>query len=115
MKTLPDSCVFFFVFRAIQWNLHYYYNGCMSWSWFFPHHFAPYITDIKDFSGMELTFEMSEPFLPYEQLLSVLPAASKALLPPTLQGLMEEDWSPILDYYPPGTKYYYIQTHSGIT
>ena len=54
---------------------------------------------------MELTFEMSEPFLPYEQLLSVLPAASKALLPPTLQGLMEEDWSPILDYYPPGTKY----------
>ena len=51
---------------------------------------------------MELTFEMSEPFLPYEQLLSVLPAASKALLPPTLQGLMEEDWSPILDYYPPG-------------
>lgn len=19
--------------RAIQWNLHYYYNGCVSWSW----------------------------------------------------------------------------------
>ena len=68
--------------RAIQWNLHYYYNGCVSWSWFYPHHFAPYITDIKDFAQMDLTFELSEPFLPYEQLLSVLPAASKALLPP---------------------------------
>merc|ERR1719309_1706292 len=73
--------------RAIQWNLHYYYNGCVSWSWFYPHHFAPYITDIKDFAGMDLRFDLSEPFLPYEQLLSVLPAASKALLPATLQGL----------------------------
>ena len=33
--------------RAIQWNLHYYYNGCMSWSWFYEHHFAPWITDIR--------------------------------------------------------------------
>merc|ERR1719295_1202719 len=87
--------------RAIQWNLHYYYNGCISWSWFYPHHYAPYITDIKDFAGMDLRFDLSAPFLPYEQLLSVLPAASKALLPGTLQGLMDEDWSPILDYYPP--------------
>ena len=33
--------------RAIQWNLHYYYNGCISWSWFYPHHYSPWITDIK--------------------------------------------------------------------
>lgn len=29
--------------RAIQWNLHYYYHGCASWSWFYPHHYAPYL------------------------------------------------------------------------
>ena len=85
---------------AIQWNLHYYYNGCMSWSWYYPHHFAPWITDIKNFSNMRLHFELGEPFLPFEQLLSVLPAASKELLPKELQGLMINQLSPIIDYYP---------------
>jgi 5'-3' exoribonuclease 1 len=61
--------------------LHYYYNGCKSWSWYYPHHFAPWITDIKGFSNMDLQFELSKPFQPFEQLLSVLPAASKELLP----------------------------------
>lgn len=67
--------------RAIQWNLHYYYDGCVSWSWYYPHHFAPWITDIRGFSDMEMKFCLSEPFKPFEQLLAVLPAASKDLLP----------------------------------
>ena len=67
--------------RAIQWNLHYYYDGCISWSWFYPHHFAPWITDIKNFVGMKMNFEMSKPFLPFEQLMAVLPAASMDLIP----------------------------------
>jgi len=33
--------------RAIQWNLHYYYDGCVSWSWYYPFHYAPYISDVK--------------------------------------------------------------------
>ena len=49
---------------------------------------------------MDLQFEMAEPFLPFEQLLSVLPAASKELLPRELQGLMINESSPIIDYYP---------------
>ena len=85
---------------AIQWNLHYYYDGCMSWSWYYPHHFAPWITDIRDFANMTIKFDKGEPFLPFEQLLSVLPSASKELLPPILQGLMVNPNSPILDYYP---------------
>lgn len=68
--------------RAIQWNLHYYYDGCVSWSWYYPHHFAPWITDIRDFCNMSMNFELSQPFMPFEQLLAVLPAASKELLPP---------------------------------
>jgi len=86
--------------RAIQWNLHYYYNGCMSWSWYYPHHFSPWITDIRDFSNMELTYEKSKPFHPFEQLLAVLPAASKALLPEPFQWLMTAKESSIIDYYP---------------
>ena len=86
---------------AIQWNLHYYYDGCKSWSWYYKHHYAPWITDIRGFSNMTLVFDIGEPFLPFEQLLSVLPAASKSLLPPILQSLMESPNSPIIEYYPP--------------
>ncbi|XP_011151267.1 5'-3' exoribonuclease 1 isoform X2 [Harpegnathos saltator] len=86
--------------RAIQWNLHYYYNGCCSWSWYYPHHYAPYISDIKDFKDLKLEFELGEPFLPFEQLLAVLPAYSKDLLPVTFQSLLVEKDSPIISYYP---------------
>ncbi|XP_072396590.1 5'-3' exoribonuclease 1 isoform X2 [Diabrotica undecimpunctata] len=86
--------------RAIQWNLNYYYNGCCSWSWFYPHHYAPYISDIKGFTDLKIEFDMGKPFLPYEQLLGVLPAASKKLLPECYHGLMTEENSIIIDYYP---------------
>ncbi|PNF32574.1 5'-3' exoribonuclease 1 [Cryptotermes secundus] len=87
--------------RAIQWNLHYYYNGVCSWSWFYPHHYAPYISDICNFSEtLDLSFDIGEPFLPFQQLLAVLPAASKKLLPLPYQQLMDEEDSPIFHFYP---------------
>ncbi|KYN27760.1 5'-3' exoribonuclease 1 [Trachymyrmex cornetzi] len=86
--------------RAIQWNLHYYYHGCCSWSWYYPHHYAPYISDIKDFKDLKLEFDLGEPFLPFQQLLAVLPAFSKDLLPMAFQSLLTEETSPIINYYP---------------
>ncbi|VDK41754.1 unnamed protein product, partial [Gongylonema pulchrum] len=86
--------------RAIQWNLHYYYHGCCSWSWFYPHHYAPYISDVTDFADMQMNFELNEPFHPFEQLLAVLPAASADCLPLCFQELMCEPSSPIIDFYP---------------
>lgn len=86
--------------RAIQWNLHYYYNGVCSWGWFYPHNYAPFISDIKNFSHLKLDFDLGVPFLPYQQLLAVLPAASRSLLPKPYQSLMIEKDSPLIDYYP---------------
>uniref|UniRef100_A0A0R3S1D6 5'-3' exoribonuclease 1 n=1 Tax=Elaeophora elaphi TaxID=1147741 RepID=A0A0R3S1D6_9BILA len=86
--------------RAIQWNLHYYYHGCCSWSWFYPHHYAPYISDVSDFAEMEMNFDLNEPFKPFEQLLAVLPAASADCLPPAYRELMTDPKSPIIDFYP---------------
>ena len=27
--------------EAIYWVYHYYFHGCISWSWFYPHHYTP--------------------------------------------------------------------------
>lgn len=86
--------------RAIQWNLHYYYNGVQSWNWYYPHHYSPYISDIKDFQNLDMTFDLGKPFLPFQQLMAILPSASKKLVPSAYQDLMENEASPILDYYP---------------
>ncbi|KAJ8731787.1 hypothetical protein PYW08_014517 [Mythimna loreyi] len=86
--------------RAIQWNLFYYYKGCPSWCWYYPHHYAPYISDIKGFKDLKIEFELGEPFKPFEQLLAVLPSASKQLLPAPFHALMTDEDSPIVHYYP---------------
>ncbi|CAL4126734.1 unnamed protein product, partial [Meganyctiphanes norvegica] len=86
--------------RAIQWILHYYYNGIQSWSWFYPHHYAPYISDVRNFSDMKMNFDMGQPFMPNEQLLGVLPPLSKKLLPAVYRGLMVNEDSPLLEFYP---------------
>ncbi|GFS46963.1 5'-3' exoribonuclease 1 [Trichonephila inaurata madagascariensis] len=86
--------------RAIQWNLHYYYNGVVSWSWYYPHHYSPYISDVKDFKDMVMKFELGKPFLPFQQLLAVLPKLSKELLPEPYQKLMCDIDSQLIDFYP---------------
>ncbi|XP_071053139.1 5'-3' exoribonuclease 1 isoform X2 [Onthophagus taurus] len=86
--------------RAIQWNLNYYYNGCCSWSWYYPHHYAPYISDIKGFSDLKIEFDLGKPFKPYEQLLAVLPPLSKKLLPSAYHKLMTDENSMLKDFYP---------------
>ena len=71
--------------RAIQWILHYYFNGVRSWSWYYPHHYAPYLSDLRNFSHLKLEYEMSQPFKTFQQLMAVLPSASKTLLPTSMQ------------------------------
>ncbi|XP_051556406.1 5'-3' exoribonuclease 1-like isoform X2 [Myxocyprinus asiaticus] len=86
--------------EGIQWILHYYYHGVQSWSWYYPYHYAPFLSDVRNISSLTLTFELAKPFLPFEQLLGVLPAASKDLLPQCYQHLMTSPSSPIVEYYP---------------
>ncbi|XP_063888211.1 5'-3' exoribonuclease 1-like [Scylla paramamosain] len=86
--------------RAIQWILNYYYNGICSWSWYYPFHYAPYISDVRDFAHMEMGFELGRPFLPYQQLLAVLPPLSKNLLCKAYWSLLTSADSPVKDFYP---------------
>ncbi|XP_068754427.1 5'-3' exoribonuclease 1-like isoform X2 [Montipora capricornis] len=85
---------------GIQWILLYYFRGVPSWSWFYPFHYAPFMSDIRNFGELSFQFELGTPFLPFEQLLAVLPAASRQLLPKPFQNLMIMEQSEIIDYYP---------------
>uniref|UniRef100_A0A673FXW9 5'-3' exoribonuclease 1 n=1 Tax=Sinocyclocheilus rhinocerous TaxID=307959 RepID=A0A673FXW9_9TELE len=86
--------------EGIQWILHYYYHGVQSWSWYYPHHYAPFLSDVRNVSSLTLTFDLGKPFMPFEQLLGVLPSASKDLLPQCYQHLMTSPGSPIVECYP---------------
>lgn len=71
-----------------------------SWSWYYPHHYAPYISDVKNFNHLKINFDIGKPFLPFQQLLAVLPAGSKAHLPQAYHDLMTDENSKVIDYYP---------------
>lgn len=86
--------------EGMQWVLHYYYEGNSSWGWFYRYHYAPQISDLNNISEFAFAFDLGTPFLPFEQLMGVLPPLSKALIPPALQDLMTDPSSPILDFYP---------------
>ncbi|XP_033993069.1 5'-3' exoribonuclease 1 isoform X2 [Trematomus bernacchii] len=86
--------------EGIQWILHYYYHGVQSWSWYYPFHYAPFLSDIRKIAGLKLTFDFGRPFMPFQQLLAVLPAASMELLPESYRHLMSSENSPIIEYYP---------------
>ncbi|KAK7812216.1 hypothetical protein U0070_010975, partial [Myodes glareolus] len=75
--------------QAIQWILHYYYHGVQSWSWYYPYHYAPFLSDIRNISSLKIHFELGKPFKPFEQLLA---------------HLMTSEDSPIIEYYPPDFK-----------
>ena len=49
---------------------------------------------------IEINFAKGTPFRPYEQLMAVLPAASKTALPAVFWPLMTEEDSEIIDFYP---------------
>ena len=88
--------------EGLQWVMHYYYSGVASWGWFYDYHYAPRISgtpkdfyffhrllkniflcvDLKGVDEMHFEFTLGIPFKPFEQLMGVLPEASKEQIPP---------------------------------
>ncbi|KAI1262337.1 exoribonuclease Dhp1 [Xylariaceae sp. FL1019] len=86
--------------EGLAWVLRYYFQGCPSWEWFYPYHYAPFAQDFKDLAKMEIKFEKGRIARPFEQLMSVQPAASRHVLPDAFHDLMQNEDSPIIDFYP---------------
>ncbi|KAK7466207.1 exonuclease II Exo2 [Stygiomarasmius scandens] len=92
--------------EGLQFVMYYYFKGVPSWGWFFDYHYAPRISDLdlRGKAGMDLSepieFELGDPFRPYEQLMGVLPIASKDHIPRAYHDLMTNPVSPINHFYP---------------
>lgn len=69
-----------------QWVLTYYVNGISDWNFIYKHTYSPFITDLaKCIKNYEFKQKIkSAPFLPFEQLLCVLPPKNANFLPPPL-------------------------------
>ena len=53
--------------EGLQWVYSYYYQGCVSWTWFYPFHYAPFAADLVASSKpVEINFEMGTPASPFE-------------------------------------------------
>lgn len=90
--------------EGLVWNLKYYYEGCVSWEWFYPFHYGPMLSDIVNVEQMlgEVSFEgkLGEPLKPFEQLMGCMPPSSAYMLPKPYRWLMTEEDSPVHEFYP---------------
>jgi 5'-3' exoribonuclease 2 len=86
--------------EGLCWVLAYYLQGCPSWTWYYPYHYAPFAADFVDLDKMSVKFEKGTPFKPYEQLMGVFPASSKHAIPESFHSLMTDEDSDIIDFYP---------------
>ncbi|CAD5210182.1 unnamed protein product [Bursaphelenchus xylophilus] len=87
--------------EGLCWVLKYYYQGCVSWNWYYPYHYAPFASDFDNISEYKPDFSKpTVPFNPLEQLMGVFPAASGAHIPECWRKLMTSKTSPIVDFYP---------------
>ncbi len=88
---------------GLCWVMKYYYEGCPSWKWYYPFHYAPFASDLRNIERFQKdceSFELCEPFKPVEQLLAVLPEDSSHAVPKEARWLMADEESPVIDFYP---------------
>ena len=88
---------------GLCWVMKYYYEGCPSWKWFYPFHYGPFASDLRNIERFQKdceSFELCDPFKPVEQLLAVLPEDSSHAVPKEARWLMGDPESPIIDFYP---------------
>lgn len=86
--------------EGLHWVLQYYHCGVSSWNWFYPDFYAVLASDMIHLRTAKVAFQRGQPFRPLTQLMAVLPPESAQFLPISMQNLMVDPRSPIVDFYP---------------
>jgi 5'-3' exonuclease len=80
--------------KTVQWVYLYYKEGTTYWDWFYPYHYALhadiFVDYIEDTRIISYSFKKSLPSSTDDQLLRVIPFASKNLLPLHLHDRAEK-------------------------
>ena len=71
--------------QSVLWTTHYYFRSCLSWKWYYPHPFAPLVSDVSKVLNTlpsldTLIKKEDSPYTSEEQLCIVLPKQSHNLL-----------------------------------
>lgn len=79
--------------EGLQWVLSYYTKGVPNWRWRFPFHYAPFASTLAQHIH---TFKfpyypVTQPIVPFVQLLCILPPESANLLPEPLNKLLKSE------------------------
>jgi len=93
-------------FESLVFNLRYYTKGVPSWRWHPRFRFSPLPSDmvyviqnvLPDLNS--ITFEMSRPYTPFQQLMMILPPQNAFLLPEVLRPIMTDVDYGCVQYYP---------------
>lgn len=107
-KEIREVCLTYL--KTMMWIFLYYTKGLVSWTWYYPHHYPPLMSDLSEFvdslteeEANEIhSFEKGEPSKPFVQLLSILPSWGANNLPKPYRHLMTSPTSPLVKegYYP---------------
>lgn len=54
--------------QGLHWVMQYYYKGVPSWDWYFPYHYAPFLSDMSDLQTIQCEFDQGSPVLPLQQV-----------------------------------------------
>jgi 5'-3' exonuclease len=88
--------------QALVWIWVYYTTGIKSWSWYYPHHHAPLLSEFCD-KTLQVSlkpFSLGAPLKPFVQLMAVMPKSSLHCLPDFLREMACKEDSPLAHLYP---------------
>ncbi|CAD6342079.1 unnamed protein product, partial [Miscanthus lutarioriparius] len=74
--------------EGLCWVLQCYFADVPSWRWYYPFYVAPFVSDLKGLSRVEISFIVDKPLRPFDQLMAVLPMRSWCALPKCYNKIM---------------------------